>query len=168
MASSSVSQESLDCDDLVLSTARRSRVRIHAQRGNRLSSNTPSVKFDSVGDGRVGGGDGGRQVGISSSVRGAGGNFSFIPSHVSACSASAGAGGEHESPSRLRLKEKRCLQTAGSNIGAHKFGKPPPMMLKDKRKLREKRRSTGPVQAQSSEVINFISIVAVCRNSGNV
>lgn len=114
MASSSVSQESLDIEDYELN-ARKSRVR--AMRAQRvLNPRAGERDQDGTGDGKDLNGDDG--TGIS-------------PDPV----------GMHDSPTRTsaiqRAKDKRARQK----------GKLP----KDKRKLREKRRSTGVVHLQSTE-----------------
>ncbi|XP_052810368.1 PRKC apoptosis WT1 regulator protein-like isoform X3 [Mya arenaria] len=123
MASSSVSQESLDITEDYEITARRSRIRTLRAKGafHKPGDHEP----DSFGDRDgwdVNGGDGSTlQPGTS-----------------------AGEGIIHDSPSRSaaqRMKDKR----RPSHL---QKGKP----LKDKRKLREKRRSTGVVHLASTEV----------------
>ena len=120
MASSSVSQESLDIEDYELS-ARKSRVRaLRAQRvlyprgGERETDGTSEIK-DVNGD---------EGPGVS-------------PEPL-----------VHDSPTRStavqRAKDKRARQK----------GKLP----KDKRKLREKRRSTGVVHLASAEVIYLLFV----------
>lgn len=114
MASSSVSQESLDIEDYELN-ARKSRVR--AMRAQRvLNPRVGEREQENVGDCKDLNGEDG--MGIS-------------PDPV----------GIHDSPTRSsavqRAKDKRARQK----------GKLP----KDKRKLREKRRSTGVVHLQSTE-----------------
>ncbi|CAG5126452.1 unnamed protein product, partial [Candidula unifasciata] len=128
MASSSVSQESLDMDDMD-TTARRNRIRIH--RGHSGRGSMPHRGPTDRGDGgeldRDDRGDYGPDVGDGSSTTGVGlvtQSHSHLP-------------GDHESPTRgaaARLKDKRSRPN-------HMKGKLP----KDKRKLREKRRSTGVV-----------------------
>ncbi|WAR07180.1 PAWR-like protein [Mya arenaria] len=122
MASSSVSQESLDITEDYEITARRSRIRTLRAKGafHKPGDHEP----DSFGDRDgwdVNGGDGSTlQPGTS-----------------------AGEGIIHDSPSRSaaqRMKDKR----RPSHL---QKGKP----LKDKRKLREKRRSTGVVHLASTE-----------------
>ncbi|XP_055888914.1 probable inactive serine/threonine-protein kinase bub1 isoform X1 [Biomphalaria glabrata] len=118
MASSSVSQESLDMEDLDISRRNRTRVhRVHSGRGV-LPYRAPPDCIDGELDK-----DGDHQNGESNDTLG----FSS-QGHLPA---------DHESPTRgaaARLKEKR-------NVRSHMKGKLP----KDKRKLREKRRSTGVV-----------------------
>ena len=117
MASSSVSQESLDREDYEIQNARRSRVRVLRTRGH-------------VKPGDDGAGDGDSPVGGE-----ADGPTGYNP---------AAATADHESPTRnpKHIKDKR---TRPSHL--HK-GK----TAKDKRKLREKRRSTGVVHLPSTEV----------------
>lgn len=119
MASSSVSQESLDIEDFELN-ARKSRVR--AMRAQRvLNPRSGERDLEGSGDGKDMNGDEG--TGLSP------------PEPL----------GIHDSPTRAsavqRAKDKRARQK----------GKLP----KDKRKLREKRRSTGVVHLASTEV-NFL------------
>ncbi|XP_074650118.1 uncharacterized protein LOC141905197 isoform X2 [Tubulanus polymorphus] len=128
MASSSVSQESLDKEDF--EPTRRSRMRI--LRG-RSSSHVKSG----------GGGDS-----VDMAERGTGGDQNGADCdfhhqyHHDCGGGGGGGGGEHESPTRLsRMKDKR-----GRPNHLHK-GK----NVKDKRKLREKRRSTGVVHIPSTE-----------------
>ena len=112
MASSSVSQESLDTVDYAEQSARKSKIRSLRAKGVLPRSNERELE---PADKDLNGDDG----------------FNGEP---------------HESPSRGvvgRMKDKR---TRPSHL--HK-GK---MALKDKRKLREKRRSTGVVHLQSTEV----------------
>ncbi|XP_059141974.1 mucin-21-like isoform X2 [Physella acuta] len=128
MASSSVSQESLDMEDLD-NMARRNRIRVHRVHSGRgaLPHRAPPDNLDG-GDqesksadhlnGEMGTGDG---LGLS--------GHGHLPV-------------DHESPTRgaaARLKEKRSRAN-------HMKGKLP----KDKRKLREKRRSTGVVHCMPS------------------
>lgn len=130
MASSSVSQESLDMDDFE-NTARRNRIRVHRGHGARGSLPYRALpdRGDNLDPDRDGRGDhhngevgeGGSSLGLSS--------HSHLP-------------GDHESPTRgaaARLKDKRSRAN-------HMKGKLP----KDKRKLREKRRSTGVVHCMPS------------------
>lgn len=113
MASSSVSQESLDTVDFDLS-ARKSKIRSLRAKGalpgalNRSEREEPPERDQNGDDG-----------------------FS----------------GDHESPSRGGMGRAKDKRTRPSHL-QHK-GK---MGLKDKRKLREKRRSTGVVHLQSTEV----------------
>ena len=122
MASSSLSQESLDKEELEYN-ARRSRIRAIRTRGV-AHAHKPSAEYmdNQTTD----------QVDASQS-----GNMLGAPQIQ---------GQEHESPTRssaaARLKEKR---TRPNHL--HK-GK----TAKDKRKLREKRRSTGVVHLPSTEV----------------
>ncbi|XP_076445663.1 uncharacterized protein LOC143283341 [Babylonia areolata] len=117
MASSSVSQESLDFDDDFDSMARRNRIRTH--RGRIV----PHRSGDREGGGDFHDRDGGRDQHCGD----------------------IGDGADHDSPTRgaaARLKDKQR-----NRVNHHK-GKPGP---KDKRKLREKRRSTGVVHLPSTE-----------------
>jgi hypothetical protein len=120
MASSSVSQESLDRDDYDFIGSRRGGggCRVRAMRGRGWSG----PRNDSMESGDMEGQD------------------ILPPSGL----ADVGELGEHDSPTRTpsRLKDKR-----GRPIHLHK-GK----TAKDKRKLREKRRSTGVVHLASTEV----------------
>lgn len=123
MASSSVSQESLDMEDYE-NMARRNRIRTH--RGRAMPHRSGE---------REGGGD-------FHDRDGRGGDYQNGDTGDSALH----AGGDHESPTRsaaARLKDKQ--RSRANHL--HK-GKPP----KDKRKLREKRRSTGVVHLPSTEV----------------
>ena len=170
MASSSLSQESLDREDVGSSSVRRSRPR--AQRGSRTSSGT-AHKGESIDDQRIGIDNslgrrsgqgygqlcrslgGGEFVGETISGIGHATSMPPLPGHVN-FRGSVGVCGDHESPSRLRAKEKRSWQSGTGPMGSHvqhKGSKPPAPPAKDKRKLREKRRSSGLVHAQSTEVI---------------
>lgn len=128
MASSSVSQESLDMDDFD-TMARRNRIRTH--RG-RAMPHRSGDRVEAGGDAHDREGRGDHQNGdtVDNTLHGGGG---------------VGGGVDHESPTRsaaARLKEK----TRSRANHLHK-GKLP----KDKRKLREKRRSTGVVHLPSTE-----------------
>ncbi|ELU09368.1 hypothetical protein CAPTEDRAFT_221870 [Capitella teleta] len=128
MASSSVSQESLDREDYEMNT-RRSRIRT-------LRSRTAHNKNESVEttDDKDLDGEDMQDLSLGPS-----------PGHVTFAPPGAGAAaGEHESPTRLntRMKDKRIRPT---HMHMHK-GK----TAKDKRKLREKRRSTGVVHLQNA------------------
>ncbi|CAL1534868.1 unnamed protein product [Lymnaea stagnalis] len=130
MASSSVSQESLDMDDLD-NMARRNRIRVH-----RVHSGRGALPHRGLPD-NVDGGDQDRE--------GKGGdhhNGESIPTDGLGLSSHSHLPGDHESPTRgaaARLKDKRTRPN-------HMKGKLP----KDKRKLREKRRSTGVVHCMPS------------------
>lgn len=117
MASSSVSQESLDYDDFDIA-ARRSRIR--ALRA-RTTSQHKNESTESAELGPMDGYEGESTLGIAP-----------LPNM------------DHESPTRLasRLKDKRGRPNHFNK------GK----TAKDKRKLREKRRSTGVVHLPSTEV----------------
>ncbi|PVD29083.1 hypothetical protein C0Q70_11680 [Pomacea canaliculata] len=120
MASSSVSQESLDMEDFD-NMARRNRIRTH--RG-RAMPHRSGEREGSAGD--VHDREGKDRDQNGDTVEG------------------VHAGGDHESPTRsaaARLKDKR------SRVNHMHKGKLP----KDKRKLREKRRSTGVVHLPSTE-----------------
>jgi len=146
MASSSLSQESLDHEDVVDLSARRSRVRV----GRSRCAAGPQQRVELTDESRH------VEIADDRSYRSAG-----WPPHRSAATASSAAGpplpghvnfyasaaGDHESPNRMRIKDKRSWQPGY----LHK-GKPPAPPNKDKRKLREKRRSCGLVHAQSAEV----------------
>ncbi|XP_076467211.1 uncharacterized protein LOC143298280 isoform X2 [Babylonia areolata] len=120
MASSSVSQESLDMDDFD-TAARRNRIRTHRGRAMPHRSGEREGTGD-VHDGRErdhqNGDTGDSALGI----------------------------GDHESPTRSAAARIKDKQRSRANH-THK-GKPGP---KDKRKLREKRRSTGVVHLPSTE-----------------
>lgn len=121
MASSSVSQESLDIEDYEAISSRQSRVR-------RARAMMPKPIEDRETP-RNGDGDSDCDV---------------IP--------------EHESPSRSTTAASRARDKRRPNH-LHK-GKLP----KDKRKLREKRRSTGVVNLQSTEV-HVLEITTLCHLS---
>lgn len=136
MASSSVSQESLDMDDMD-TTARRNRIRIHRGHSGRgsMPHRGPADRGDAGDQDRDDKGDHSADVGDGGSTTTLGlvtQSHSHLP-------------GDHESPTRgaaARLKDKRSRPN-------HMKGKLP----KDKRKLREKRRSTGVVHCiPSTEV----------------
>jgi hypothetical protein len=61
------------------------------------------------------------------------------------------SGCDHDSPTRMKVREKqqRCWQPGHAAIVVHKAKA---NAAKDKRKLREKRRSSGLVHIQSTEV----------------
>ena len=128
MASSSLSQESLDKEELEYN-ARRSRIRAIRTRGvpHRPSGSGVAGEYmDNQGTDQVDSAYSGNMLGTPQVQ-----------------------GQDHESPTRssaaARLKEKR-----GRPNHLHK-GK----TAKDKRKLREKRRSTGVVHLPSTEVSSF-------------
>lgn len=132
MASSSVSQESLDHEDFETS-ARRSRIRT-------LRSRTVSAhKNESIET------DDKDQDGDTFDVMDR--DLPFQPL--------TNIGMDHESPTRLasRLKDKR-----GRPNHLHK-GK----AVKDKRKLREKRRSTGVVHMPSAEVVYTVKFGSLVK-----
>lgn len=137
MASSSVSQESLDMDDLD-TTARRNRIRVHRGHSGRgsMPHRGPTDRGDAGEVDKDGKGD--HHNGDTADGGGAGGTGGGMQSH-------SHLPGDHESPTRgaaARLKDKRSRPN-------HMKGKLP----KDKRKLREKRRSTGVVHCiPSTEV----------------
>ncbi|KAL8621934.1 hypothetical protein ACOMHN_046138 [Nucella lapillus] len=118
MASSSVSQESLDMDDFD-TAARRNRIRTHRGRAMPHRSGEREGAGD-VHDGR----ERDHQNGDTGDT----------------------ALGDHESPTRSAAARIKDKQRSRANH-THK-GKPGP---KDKRKLREKRRSTGVVHLPSTE-----------------
>lgn len=120
MASSSVSQESLDRDDYEY-TARKNRARVFRVRGPAPYRAEPQESDDV--DVKEHNGNGCEELDVPHSLH---------------------TGVEHESPTRLatRGKDKRARPNH-----LHK-GK----TVKDKRKLREKRRSTGVVHLPSTEV----------------
>lgn len=123
MASSSVSQESLDMEDFD-TMARRNRIRTH--RGRAMPHRSGE---------REGGGDFHDRDGRGGDHQN--GDTGDSPLH---------AGGDHESPTRSAAARIKDKQRSRANH-LHK-GKLP----KDKRKLREKRRSTGVVHLPSTEV----------------
>ena len=131
MASSSLSQESLDIDDYDIATRRsrtrplRSRVCVHKNESIETDEKDIEGELDSFDDSK----ENADSFSMCSSV----GPIMAI--------------GEHDSPTRLasRAKEKR-----GRMNHVHK-GK----TAKDKRKLREKRRSTGVVHLASTEVFIY-------------
>jgi len=147
MASSSLSQESLDHEDVVVDiSARRSRVRGGRVRGTASSQQRFEITDESrdveVADDRSHRSAGWlphRSAGASSSTAGP-----PLPGHVNFYASTAG---DHESPNRMRIKDKRSWQPSY----LHK-NKPPAPPSKDKRKLREKRRSSGLVHPHSAEV----------------
>ena len=134
MASSSVSQESLDREDYEIST-RRSRIRTLRSRTTAAHNKNESVETTDDKDQ-----DGEDMLDADLSLGPSPGHVTFAPPGAGA------AAGDHESPTRLtaRMKDKRIRP---NHMHLHK-GK----TAKDKRKLREKRRSTGVVHLQSTEV----------------
>ena len=138
MASSSVSQESLDREDydFIVRQQRGSVSRLRAVRGRVWGAGT-GARNDSMESGDMDSPD----IGPTSHCA------------TSTISEVGGPeqGGEHDSPTRMasRLKDKR-----GRPIHLHK-GK----TAKDKRKLREKRRSTGVVHLASTEVRRILGCV---------
>jgi len=147
MASSSLSQESLDHEDVIVDiSARRSRVRggrsrctAGSQQRVELTDESRDVEIADDRSYRSAGWPPHRSAATASGASGP-----RLPGHVNFY---ASTGGDHESPNRMRLKDKRSWQPGY----LHK-NKPPPPPSKDKRKLREKRRSSGLVHAQSAEV----------------
>ena len=145
MASSSLSQESLDHEDIVDLSARRSRVRVGrsrctagSQQRVELTDESRDVEIADDRSYRCAGWPLHRSA-VASAASGP-----PLPGHVNFYASTTG---DHESPNRMRIKDKRSWQTGY----LHK-GKPPPPPSKDKRKLREKRRSSGLIHAQSAEV----------------
>lgn len=132
MASSSVSQESLDITEDYELNARRTRIRTQRARG------TPFHKTGDHESETSGDREGWDLNGEESS--------SLVPGQTGLL---ASEGTVHESPSRTsaiqRAKDKR------SRPNHLQKGKLP----KDKRKLREKRRSTGVVHLASTEVTSI-------------
>jgi len=152
MASSSLSQESLDHEDAIVDiSARRSRVRGGRVRGTAGSQQRFELTDESrdveVADDRSH-----RSAGWlthrSAASSGMGGPS--LPGHVNFY---ASAAGDHESPNRMRIKDKRSWQPSY----LHK-NKPPAPPSKDKRKLREKRRSSGLVHPHSAEVYYVFNV----------
>jgi len=147
MASSSLSQESLDHEDVMVDiSARRSRVRGGRSRVSagfqqrvEMADESRDVEVADDRSYRCAGWPPHRSAGIPSGAAG--------PALLGHVNLYTGTGGDHESPNRIRIKDKRSWQPGH----VHK-GKPPPPLSKDKRKLREKRRSSGLVHAQSAEV----------------
>lgn len=147
MASSSVSQESLDMDEFE-NTARRNRIRVHRGHGGR-----GSLPYRTLADkGDPGDND---KDGREHHTHGENGDHPHSSNTLGISSHSHLPGGDHESPTRsaaARLKDKRSRPN-------HMKGKLP----KDKRKLREKRRSTGVVHCMPSTEVRdyFVFIYAV-------
>ena len=145
MASSSVSQESLDREDIDTMSTRRckmrtSRTRCAAYTKERegISEHLPDGLRDQNGEHHhtSSGNPGDDLEGVSR-----------MSGTTMTSTGGGSAGVDHESPTRAtsRTKDKR---TRPNHL--HK-GKPP----KDKRKLREKRRSTGVVHLPSTEVSRY-------------
>ena len=127
MESSSVSQESLDREDYEISS-RRSRIKTMRARSSSHKESVDSGDVDHGGTVEWGPGDG-----------------EDHPPPPALAGASSGYH-EHESPTRVRItKDKRCRPNH-----LHKN-------RQDKRRLREKRRSTGVVHMASTEV-NILAI----------
>ena len=148
MASSSLSQESLDHEDVIVDiSARRSRVR--GGRSRCAAGSQPRVELnDESRDVEIADDRSYRSAGWlphRSSAATSGATGPPLPGHVNFY---ASTGADHESPNRMRIKDKRSWQPGY----LHK-NKPPAPPSKDKRKLREKRRSSGLVHAQSAEVL---------------
>ena len=142
MASSSLSQESLDHDDFDLLN-RRSRVKA----GGRNRATQVYCKHESVettDDKDVDDEDYFVKSGSMSQMEDVQTMTSSTDHVVSFSPGSVLFAYDHESPTRAKMKDKR----SGWPGHLHK-AKPP---VKDKRKLREKRRSSGLVHVQSTEV----------------
>lgn len=156
MASSSLSQESLDRDDFDLSN-RRSRMKVTRCRAAPVYSKNESVETtddkdvdddeyvgkSGAGAGAGAGAGGPQATGGASSVMliaGSSGGGGAVE-HISFSPGSVLFASDHDSPTRAKIKDKR-----GWPGHLHK-AKP----AKDKRKLREKRRSSGLVHMQSTE-----------------
>jgi len=159
MASSSLSAESLDHDDFSL-TNRRSRIKVLRSRASvpayhtTESIETPEDDLDAEPQYFTGGGShlGGDPV--------YGGGYPASPGHVvfgtptivgSGCVAGSV---DRDSPTRVRGKDKGGPGGARGAVwtGGHLHKAKLPAAAKDKRKLREKRRSCGLVHMQSTEV----------------
>ena len=151
MASSSVSQESLDHEDYEFSARRNRHIRPMRTRAGVPPSHGKPGLAGAAGAAGAGGDSGGAGTGMAPLATQEGGS-PIHPAHGSSggmLGAPHSHGQEHESPTRsaaqARLKEKRSRPNH-----LHK-GK----TAKDKRKLREKRRSTGVVRGlPSTEVRN--------------
>lgn len=142
MASSSVSQESLDREDYDMNP-RRSRLRTLRSRTAHNKNESVETTDDHVEE----------EDPLDALPLG--------PSHVTFAPAGAGAApGEHESPTRVSRKDKRMRPNH-----MHK-GK----AAKDKRKLREKRRSTGVVHLQNAAEVShpFYDTARPCDRSFRV
>ena len=145
MASSSVSQESLDHEDFEIST-RRTRVRVMRSRAVAPSERGKVDTSEAADDKDVVDGELHKSVTIPHRAGGVAGPTAsvMLQGHVSFCAANSSlTAGDHESPNRLKIKDKR-----GWPGYLHKTK----AAAKDKRKLREKRRSSGLVHVQSTEV----------------
>jgi len=156
MASSSLSQESLDHEDVIVDiSARRSRVRGGRSRCT-AGSQQRAEPTDESRDVEIADDRSYRSAGWPphrSAAAAFGSAGPPLPGHVNFY---ASTGGDHESPNRMRVKDKRSWQPGY----LHK-SKPPAPPSKDKRKLREKRRSSGLVHAQSAEVDPFNCVVVL-------
>ena len=147
MASSSLSQESLDHDDFEIST-RRSRNRVVRNRAAPAYNKNESV--ETTDDKDIDDEECFPQstpATESTVLQGAEGTSAAPGGHVSFCAGSVLlTTGDRESPTRSKMvKEKQPRSWPG-----HALHKAKP--AKDKRKLREKRRSSGLVHMQSTEV----------------
>ena len=141
MASSgSLSQESLDHDDLDFSTRRSRAVRI--ARGRMVPPvYTRMESLETTDDNGATTAVGRRHIEMSGH---ASGPLLSSPALVIGC--------DHDSPTRIKVREKpqRSWQPGHAAIVVHKSKAG--SSAKDKRKLREKRRSSGLVHIQSTEV----------------
>ena len=147
MASSSVSQESLDRDEYEY-TARKSRIR-------NLRSRGPSHKGDSF-DGDHNGVDG-----LGGTVEQTEGSPGLGAGSAGVAAVAAVAAADHDSPTRISRAKDRDKRSRPNHL--HK-GK----TAKDKRKLREKRRSTGVVHLPSTEVSLFHNTIKWSSYSPNL
>ncbi|XP_029657051.1 PRKC apoptosis WT1 regulator protein isoform X4 [Octopus sinensis] len=142
MASSSVSQESLDREDIDISNrrykVRMSRPRVAASKGDKEGIGDHSV--DTLRDQ-----NGDRTDHYSGTVGDDLDGVNRVMGSPATSSTTTTVGGvDHESPTRAASSRAKDKRTRPNHL--HK-GKPP----KDKRKLREKRRSTGVVHLPSTE-----------------
>ncbi|CAI9718216.1 Hypothetical predicted protein [Octopus vulgaris] len=142
MASSSVSQESLDREDIDISNrrykVRMSRPRVAASKGDKEGIGDHSV--DTLRDQ-----NGDRTDHYSGTVGDDLEGVNRVMGSPATSSTTTTVGGvDHESPTRAASSRAKDKRTRPNHL--HK-GKPP----KDKRKLREKRRSTGVVHLPSTE-----------------
>ncbi|XP_014771238.1 PRKC apoptosis WT1 regulator protein isoform X4 [Octopus bimaculoides] len=142
MASSSVSQESLDREDIDISNrrykVRMSRPRVAANKGDKEGIGDHSV--DTLRDQ-----NGDRTDHYSGTVGDDLEGVNRVMGSPATSSTTTTIGGvDHESPTRAASSRAKDKRTRPNHL--HK-GKPP----KDKRKLREKRRSTGVVHLPSTE-----------------
>jgi len=140
MASSgSLSQESLDHDDLDLSSRRSRAVRV--ARGRMVPPvYTRMESLETTDDNGTSTVTVRRQADTTSG--------GILINSTSLLSTSY----DHDSPTRVKVREKqqRCWQSGHAAVIVHKAKA---NAAKDKRKLREKRRSSGLVHIQSTEVL---------------